>query len=251
MPEVRPEVILAPMQVDVVLLPALLSPQQLNGRSVVVFDVLRATTTMTAALAAGVAAIEVHASIESARRAAAAFQGLRILCGEVKCLPPEGFDLGNSPRQFGAEHAGAYMFLSTTNGTKAIVAARGAARMYAGALVNAATVAGRLVSDGAPVTLLCAGTEDRPAMCDLLGAGAVISELAQIGPIELAGDAARMAVRQYGQARPDLVSALRESQGGLNLRRVGLDADIEFAAKLNTLEVLGKIVEAPLRVVKG
>lgn len=239
------------MQVDVVLLPALLSPQQLNGRSVVVFDVLRATTTMTAALAAGVSAIEVHASIESARKAAGSFQGRRILCGEVKCLPPEGFDLGNSPRQFCAEHTGAYMFLSTTNGTKAIVAARGAERMYAGALVNAAAVARRLAMDDAPVTLLCAGTEDRPAMCDLLGTGAVLHELAQVGPVEISGDAARMAGRLFQQARPDLVAALRESQGGLNLRRVGLDADIEFAAKLNSLEVLGKIVDGPLRVMMG
>src|SRR5437764_990278 len=83
--------------VEVILLPADLRREHLDGRAVVVFDVLRATTTMTAALEAGVREIRVFGDLASAREAAAGFTEPRILCGEEQCLPPEGFDLGNSP----------------------------------------------------------------------------------------------------------------------------------------------------------
>src|SRR6185437_14796876 len=112
------------MNVDVVLLPRNLVPEQVAGRMVVVFDVLRATTSIAAALAAGVREIRVFDSLEGARAAASDVGEERLLCGEHKCLPPQGFDLGNSPGAFGTQHRGRVMLLSTTNGTRAIVAAR-------------------------------------------------------------------------------------------------------------------------------
>src|SRR5213592_719978 len=127
------------MDAKVILLPRDLRLADLDGRSVVVFDVLRATTTMAAALAAGVREIRVFGDLESARAAAArAGDTDRLLCGEENCLRPEGFDLGNSPGAFDrALHAGRTMYLSTTNGTRAIVAAREAPVVLTGALVNA------------------------------------------------------------------------------------------------------------------
>src|SRR5688500_12125052 len=108
------------MNVEVVLLPRDL-PSDLTGRSVVVFDVLRATTTMTAALSAGVSEIRVFEQLDDAAREAKQFDGPRVLCGERKCLPPPEFDLGNSPGRFTAEqHRGAVAFMCTTNGTRAL-----------------------------------------------------------------------------------------------------------------------------------
>src|SRR5688500_14595281 len=110
------------MNVQVALLPRDL-PADLSERSVVVFDVLRATTTMTAALAAGVAGIQLFETLDDAASAAKRFEGPRVLCGEHRCLPPPGFDLGNSPGRFGRDqHAGATAFMCTTNGTRAIAA---------------------------------------------------------------------------------------------------------------------------------
>src|SRR5215208_4677277 len=106
------------MNVEVVLLPRDLKPGQLKGRACAVFDVLRATTTMAAALAAGVTEIRLFADLDSARKAAGEFdRGTKLLCGESRCLMPEGFDLGNSPGQFTPGHRGATMFMCTTNGT--------------------------------------------------------------------------------------------------------------------------------------
>src|SRR5688500_8835332 len=102
------------MRVEVILLPRDI-PADVSDRSVVVFDVLRATTTMTAALAAGVAEIRVFETLDDAARAAKSFQGPRVLCGEHQCLPPPGFDLGNSPGRFARDrHGGAVAFMCTT-----------------------------------------------------------------------------------------------------------------------------------------
>src|SRR5438270_6879245 len=139
------------MDAKVILLPRDLRPDDLHGHSVVVFDVLRATTTMTAALAAGVCEIRVFGDLESARRAADAFHGPRLLCGESNCLPPPGFDLGNSPGAFNvAAHERRVAFMSTTNGTRAILAARGAHAVFTGALANAAAVAQAAAAGGRP-----------------------------------------------------------------------------------------------------
>src|SRR5688572_13135682 len=167
------------MNVDVVLLPGMLQSSHLQ-RTVVVFDVLRATTSMAAALNAGVSEIQVFPTLESAQSAAAEHGGMKLLCGESRCLPPPGFDLGNSPGAFGAAHAGMTAFMATTNGTRAIVAAQSAPRVLAAALVNARATAQALFAADQDVTLLCAGTNDQVAMEDIIGAGAVIAELGEI-----------------------------------------------------------------------
>src|SRR4051812_31663822 len=115
------------MRADVVLLPRLLQPELLRERACVVFDVLRATTTMASALEAGIAEIHLFDSLDAARAAARAHPGPRLLCGEEKCLRPGDFDLGNSPGQFLDEHRGVTLFMCTTNGTRALLAAREAA----------------------------------------------------------------------------------------------------------------------------
>jgi 2-phosphosulfolactate phosphatase len=228
-----------PMNVDVILLPAHLQPGQLRGRTVVVFDVLRATTTMTAGLAAGLEEIRVFGTLQAARDGSQAFDGAKVLCGEVNCLKPEGFALGNSPRQFEERHRGLTAFMSTTNGTRAILAARDADAVFVAALVNARRAAAAVAGGGREVTLLCAGTQGQFAMEDVLGAGAVLQALVDHHGHTPAGDTARMAMRLFAQARHDLPAALRETDGGRNVFNAGLTSDIDFAARLDALDAVG------------
>ena len=228
------------VDLDVVLLPTHLEPRHLDGRTVVVFDVLRATTTMAAALAAGVAEIRVFGSLDEAFRAASRHRGARILCGEANCLPPPGFDLGNSPGAFRPQlHSGQTAYMSTTNGTRAIVAARGAKAMFAGALVNASAVAAAVAKAKRDVTLLCAGTGGEIAVEDILGAGAVLDALGRHTPVRAESDTALLARRLIQQARDDLRAALAQSRGGRNVIAAGLLPDIEFAATIDALDVVG------------
>jgi 2-phosphosulfolactate phosphatase len=224
------------MNVEVIVLPKELRTGQLHGRACAVFDVLRATTTMAAALAAGVREIRLFGELAAAREAADACDRSKLLCGEHQCLPPEGFDLGNSPGQFAQAHRGATLFMCTTNGTRALLAAREAAVVVTAALVNARAAARHLEATGLEITLLCAGTNGEMAMEDLLGAGAVIASLADPA---LTNDAARVAHKLFEGCRQDLVAVLRDTQGGRNVIAAHLDTDIEFAARLNAIDVVG------------
>ncbi|MEO6435330.1 MAG: 2-phosphosulfolactate phosphatase [Tepidisphaeraceae bacterium] len=232
------------MNADVVLLPSQLTPNHLIGRSCVVFDVLRATTTMAYALAAGVREIRLFDSLDAAQAAAGAFAGARLLCGESNCLPPPGFDLGNSPGQFQPAHCGATVFMCTTNGTRALLSAWSAAGLYTGALVNASAVARRLREDGRDAVLLCAGTNGAVAMEDMLGAGAILDALAA----EAASDGARIALSLFLASRDRLSDVLRDTEGGRNVLAAGLPRDIEFAARLDALDVVGVASGDPLVV---
>jgi 2-phosphosulfolactate phosphatase len=224
------------MNVEVVTLPRDLKPGQLKGRTCVVFDVLRATTTMAAALAAGVTEIRLFADLESARKAADEFTGTKkLLCGESRCLMPDGFDLGNSPGQFREIHRGATMFMCTTNGTRALLAATEAAIVFPAALINASAIARTLRHAKRDVTLLCAGTDGEISMEDILGAGAVIDSL-DAAP---SNDAALIANQLFASVRGDLPRILRQCQGGKNILTAKLDEDIDFAARLNSVNVVG------------
>ncbi|MBC7783572.1 MAG: 2-phosphosulfolactate phosphatase, partial [Burkholderiales bacterium] len=113
--------------VRVILVPGMLDADKCIDHAVVVFDVLRATTTMAAALDAGAVAIRVFASLDACRQAAREFAGPKLTLGEKDCLPPADFDLGNSPGDCDvARCGGKTLFMSTSNGTRALLAARAA-----------------------------------------------------------------------------------------------------------------------------
>lgn len=239
------------MKVDVLFLPSHATAESFAGRSVVVFDVLRATTTMTAALAAGVLEIHVFPDTATVRKRAGEvglFRGA-LTCGEEQCLRPEGFDLGNSPGAFTREYAERTVFMSTTNGTRAILAAQNAAQLFVGALVNASAVASVLAEAGLDVTLLCAGTNGRVAIEDVIGAGAVLAALSRKLPTVPASDAARVALHLFESAKNDLPRALAEGDGGRNVIAAGLREDIAFAASVDRFRhVVGEVTGQTVRM---
>jgi 2-phosphosulfolactate phosphatase len=171
------------------------------------------------------------------------------MCGEEQCLRPEGFDLGNSPGAFTREYAERTVFMSTTNGTRAILAAQDAALLFAGALVNASAVATVLADVGMDVTLLCAGTNGRVAIEDVIGAGAVLAALNRKARAVPASDAARIALHLYESSKNDLPRALGDGDGGRNVLAAGLAEDIAFCASVDRFkhvvgEVKGRVVRA-------
>jgi 2-phosphosulfolactate phosphatase len=219
----------------VILLPSLLTESDIVDRTVVVFDVLRATTTIANALRAGAKAIRVFDSLDAARAAARVFDGPKLLAGEQECLPPADFDLGNSPGDFTAERCvNRTIFMSTTNGTRALVAARRARTLMTGAIVNARATADALRHIGRPITLLCSGTAGHVALEDLQGCGTVIEELG-VHSVLLENDEAQVALHQsMTDAAND---RLFVSRGGRNVLKANLGDDISFAATRNLIDI--------------
>jgi 2-phosphosulfolactate phosphatase len=225
------------MNIEVVLLPEHLHDRDLSRTTVIVFDVLRATTTIIAALAAGIREVRIFDSVDEAKLAADATIPRPLLCGEIKSLPPPGFDLGNSPRQFLPEHAGRTVFLATTNGTRAVYAVRSASQIFAGALVNAPAVAAAAAQTNQDILLLCSGSAGNLSLEDTLGAGAVCHELLTRASYTHADDSPRIAHRLFLEARPNLPAALRDTQAGRNVIAANLEPDIDFAARLAVFRI--------------
>ena len=228
------------MDVEVVFTPAYLGGQALTGKTVVVFDVLRATTTIISAFACGIRSVRAFAELSDAKSAAERQSPRPILCGEINSLPPPGVDLGNSPRQFSPQHAGRDLFLATTNGTKALSAARSASDLFVGALVNAAAATAAAAATNRPILLLGSGTNHEISMEDIIGAGAVCQGLSRLGYFP-ANDAARIARRLFLAAAGDLPAVLRDCQGGRNIIAAGLEPDIDFAARLDVFDIVAAV----------
>lgn len=241
------------MNVKVIALPELLSEDESRRSAIVVFDVLRATTSMLRALEVGASEIRVFDTTEAARAAWERFDGAKLLAGERDCLPPPGFDVGNSPREFSAARCGGRtIFMSTTNGTRAMLAASAGAEVLAAALVNASATARHLLGQPRDVLLLCAGTRGEVAMEDLLGAGGVLSAMlvnaSGAGRVALANDMALVALQLFELWRRDLVQTIAETAGGRHVIAAGLAADLEEAARVDAVPLVAEVCDG--RVVR-
>lgn len=232
------------MNLDVAFAPHTLGPAEVAGRTVFVIDVLRATTTICAALAHGARSVIPAASgDEAARLAQSIGHDEVLLAGERGCVRMPGFDLGNSPLEMTpAVVAGRVIVQSTTNGTGALLAAQHARAVHVAAAVNLAMAAERgreALAEGGSVLLLCAGREGGFSLDDAYCAGRLIVDMLSDGPsgCEL-GDAARASValvNAYGDA---WLRVFGESAAGRMLVAHGFAADLEEAARTNAYPVL-------------
>ena len=221
-------------------------PSALDGSTVAVVDCLRATTTIAAALAVGCAAVFPVEEEADARRLAA--ERGAILAGERACLPPPGFDLGNSPGGGTPALAGREMVLWTTNGSRALsqaVAAGGP--VVAVALVNAAATAAYLRRTGCGrLSIVCAGTEGDFAPDDAFAAGALIHHLG-VDAAHTMNGRAQGALTLFRDGRGDPRAFLDGTAAAAKLRARGLDEDVAFAARPDVLDIAAVWREGAIR----
>ena len=238
------------MKVEAILTPAEiagLARRDLSAATCVVFDVLRATSTMLTALAAGAKRIFPVLSAEEAR----ALQRTRLpdalLGGERGGIRIESFDLGNSPREYAAEVvSGRDIISTTTNGTVALRACAGAKEILAGAWLNLDALAVWLQSREQAMThlmLVCAGTGETFALEDGYAAGGLIAKLmpsdddgdGALAPSVDWDDAALGLLDIYRRSPDAALSTLRKSANGRRLVENGLGKDVESCAATSSL----------------
>ncbi len=208
-----------------------LDRERLAGKVVVVVDVLFATSTIVAALAHGatevVPALDGEAArAEAARRPAGSF----LLAGELDAVTLPGFAHPTPLAVVEGGVAGKALVYSTTNGTVALRKAAGAARVYAGALLNGEAVVERVASLGGSdtVLLVCAGSAEAMNLEDFHGVGYLASLLARRAGFELS-DAA-LAARLLAE-RTDALEVLSAGRIGRLMRGLGLEREVAFAAR--------------------
>lgn len=211
------------MRLDVAFTPADAVPAQVG----IVVDVMRATSSITQALASGYARVLCARGVDEAR-AAQEQLGEGLLGGERDAVRIEGFDVGASPREFREGH-GETLILSTTNGTRAIVnAAESCEHVLIGSLLNLSAVAAEAKRLKGDVVVLCAGFKESFAVDDAYCAGRILERLD--GERTDAAVAADVIARAY----PNAID-------GINARTYGppgLEQDIEWVSQVDLLEVV-------------
>ncbi|MEX2529081.1 MAG: 2-phosphosulfolactate phosphatase [Gemmatimonadota bacterium] len=206
---------------------------QVGQGTAVVIDVVRATSVMVEALANGARAIYPTQATEDAIRLATSMgREDTLLCGERRGLKVEGFDLGNSPGEFTpARVKGKRLVMTTTNGTRALLAANGAHRIVVAAFLNLAAVARAVAEDDGPLAVVCAGKEGHFALDDAVCAGQFIQEVKALRSSKVSlGDGA-MAALALAESQPVSGEFLGRTAAGKALQEVGLDGDLPYCAR--------------------
>ena len=236
-------------------LPAHVEPTELAGRTSIVIDMLRASSTICYALAAGaqcvVPLLEVDETLALATQMGREFV---VLGGERHGHIIEGFDLGNSPSEYTPERVkGKMVLFTTTNGTKALAHASKSAHVLVGCVVNRAAIA-QAVRFVPQVDILCAGTDGEITGEDILAAGAIIDRLLADSPADSwrLNEAAISAHSQWQgivelakmagrSVNDELAVALRDTAGGRNVVKRGPQSDLVSCAQADLLPVVPEL----------
>ena len=237
--------------VEVALSPADLANQDLAGRAVFVIDILRATTTIAAALHHGATTVIPVSTPEAARQVALGFPDA-VLAGERDCLRIPGFDAGNSPLEMRPRAVGGHpVVLCTTNGTGAFATVGAAAHVYSLAAVNftvSVVRARALLEESGDLLVACAGREGGFGLDDAYTAGRLIlGALDGQKPRQGANDSALVCIdlaRRYSTWLRPLLAA----RAGRELVRLGFRDDVVLAATQDRYPVLPQFSERRITV---
>jgi len=224
-------------EIEVVLTPALLPLYQVTGKTVVVIDILRATSSMCVAFKTGVNKILPVSTPEEC----SLFKDFDFLCAaERNAVKLPGFDMGNSPFEFqNPLIKDRNIAFTTTNGTKAIKQSKelGAAQIVVGSFLNLDVICNWLLNQPNDIILLCAGWKDKVNLEDTLFAGAVIAQLKN--NITLHCDSGLMAEQLYISMKDSLEIDVRKSSHAQLFKALhAAEDDVQVCLQLNSAPVL-------------
>ena len=210
------------------------------GKTTVVVDVLRATSTIVTALYNGAKEVIPVDSTEFALKVSSStFSGQTLTGGERNTKKIDGFHFGNSPLEYNPDNIkGKSIILFTTNGTKAIVKAKFSKNLYICSFLNLTSVSRLLASQESDIEIVCSGGSGYFCMEDTVCAGLLISEILKVNPdIELT-DSARAGLLLAKSYESDLYKMLSECDHGKLLNDNGYQEDIKFCSNLNVYDVV-------------
>jgi 2-phosphosulfolactate phosphatase len=207
----------------------------------VVVDVLRATTTIANALHSGAEAVQAFKDLdELMSKSAAWLPEKRLRAGERGGQKVEGCDLGNSPLDCTPEVvAGKRLFISTTNGTRALQRVEQVATVITAALINRQAAVNYLLTNQPEIVwIVGSGWEGSYSLEDTACAGAIALSLLEQSPELVGNDEVIGAIALYTQWQDNLLKMFHQCSHGQRLLRLGGDEDLKYCATLDLLDVL-------------
>jgi 2-phosphosulfolactate phosphatase len=239
------------MQIDIQFVPSPPSPEILSGKTVVVIDVLRATSVIVHALSRGAAEVVPVTTVEEATRLFKTFPpGSTLLGGERGSRKIQGFDFGNSPAEYSPEKVrGKRLVLTTTNGTKAFHSVADAEDVLVGSFLNGMATAARSLQLGRDILLFPSGDEGAFSLEDVVCGGMLIDRITRKSPAPVhLTDASSSAGILYQRFKGNLLEALRLSKHGRDLEALGLGEDLSFCAQTDITNLVPTFREGVIRV---
>jgi len=224
--------------IEVCLTPELIHQYSLKNKLVVAVDIFRATSCIVTGLSNGVKAIKPVAEVDEAK--ALGMEGY-LMAGERGGKKIEGFDLGNSPFDYLEDSVkGNKVVISTTNGSKTILASKEADEVIIGSFLNIGTVAEYVLQTKKDLVIHCAGWKGTVNLEDTLFAGALIDECAE--EMKTFGDSALIAHHLYMNNHENPYGVARKSSHAERLAGFGIEKDLEFCMTENKYDVLPRMV---------
>lgn len=233
------------MLIDVLVLPQFGNDREFVNKRIVVFDVLRATSTIVTALYNGATeVIPVQEPDEALNLVSSIGRKTCLLGGERKGIKIEGFNLGNSPLEYTKEQVdGKKIILCTTNGTKTIRLFQNAAEVLIGSYLNMERLVAYLIKNPQDTTLVCSGREGVLCLEDLACAGMIIRLVTEVVEAELT-DAAKVALfTAEHNIGVSLVKFISQTEHGRYLDSIGMGEDLQFCTALNSAPIIPRFKE--------
>lgn len=231
-------------KIDVCLSPDLMHLYQTSDRTVVVVDILRATSCMTTAFAHGIQSITPFASLEDCL--AMKSQGY-FTTGERDGKKVDGFDLGNSPFEYMDKKLnGQRIAFTTTNGTKAIAKSIGAREIVIGSFLNLTALANYLRHGKHDILVVCAGWKGRFNLEDTLFAGALLHALSDT--VELECDAPQACLHLYLIAKSNILEFLKDASHIKRLAKLNIVEDIKFCMTMDKYDVVPRMKDSIIAI---
>lgn len=237
------------MKIEVFFIPSFAENDEMFRNSIVIFiDVLRAGTTLVTALHNGAKEV---IPVESLDKAINIYSNLsketRFLGGERNGLKPNGFNAGNSPKEYSLEAVqGKTIVLTTTNGSKIFQKAKNALYRLVGCFVNKSSIENFTLqkveqeSNINNIFILCAGTNGKLSMEDTLCAGAFVDTFINNLKIDELADSSRVALELYNFHKDDMIDFIKLSEHSKFLNSIGFNDDIEVSLTQDLYDIVPK-----------
>jgi 2-phosphosulfolactate phosphatase len=224
------------MQVKTISTVGEIKPEHVKGRTVIVIDVLRASSTIVAAFDSGIKSI---IPVKKAEEALALRSLNTILAGEWHCKKIKGFDYNNSPTILKTKkHTGKHLVLLTTNGTQAMEKAAQADRLLIGCFLNASACIKEALVQNSDITIYCAGTRNEFSFEDGLAAGMMIHLVKKQASSIVTCDFSDAMEASFLQLAKKLPQLLYTTTTGKRLLQNQFEEDIRYCGQIDISQIV-------------
>ena len=225
------------MKIDIIISASDIKKEKIENKTVVVIDILRATSVITTAMNNGCKGVIPVLTVEEAAEIVRNSKEEFMLGGERNALKIEGFHYSNSPLEFTRETIdGKTLVMTTTNGTKAIKGCIGASNILIGAMVNAKATAKRILELNNDVVIVNAGTYGEFSIDDFLCSGYIIDCVLEAAQAELSDIA--ITSHYIYKNNEDIHSFIKYASHYKRITELGLLEDLEYCCRKDIIEIV-------------